>query len=156
MNQSVLTKEVYVMTALKKDNLNKTLAVAGTILACLPIFLTLLMGIVRTLQIGRLRIDYLMPAELGLLVYVGAALLIWAAVRAKVRLKILIGSVVCSIIFIVGGQVYAIISGLASGETEASGLPFVIVISTIILYIIAIVVIDVTGILLIRDVYSKD
>ena len=67
---------IFDMTALKKDNLNKTLAVAGTILACLPIFLTLLMGIVRTLQIGRLRIDYLMPAELGLLVYVGAVLLI--------------------------------------------------------------------------------
>ncbi|MEW5938932.1 MAG: hypothetical protein AB1750_04665, partial [Chloroflexota bacterium] len=66
----------------KKVTLTKTLAVVGTVLACIPILMTLLTSLASPFLAGRFLMDYLMPAELGLFGFAGAGLLLWAAFRA--------------------------------------------------------------------------
>ncbi len=55
--------------------------------------------------------------------------------------------------FLGGGQLHAIVGGLASGATEPVGWVWVIVIASIAPYSLALVVMGVTGILLARKVH---
>lgn len=150
-----MPKEKSKVREVNKGSLTKALAVVGTIFACLPICMMILTGIAISSRIGRLRFDYLMPAELAPIAYVGAILLFWAAMRARHSVKIIVGLVIASVVFIVGGQTFAVITGLASGEREAEGFLFVILIISIVLFTIAQIGIAVVGVLLTRNIYSK-
>lgn len=65
--------------------MDKILALVGTGLAWLPIAATGLITIFGTIQSGRLRFDYLMPAELFPAALAGGLLLAWAALRVQRR-----------------------------------------------------------------------
>ena len=57
----------------KKDPLSKILAIVGTVLVWIPILAPVVFGFVSLGMDGIYRIDYLMPAELGILAFVGGA-----------------------------------------------------------------------------------
>ncbi len=141
---------------MKSSNLlTKILAISGTVLVGLTVIAPIAFTFIRLVQSGRFMFDYLMPAELGLLVLVGTALLIWAAVRAHFRVKLFAWAAGLAVLTVVGGQALAIITGLADGPTPKSSPWMFVVLSMIIAYDLLVVLLFVAGCLLCRDVFAK-
>lgn len=138
----------------KKDKLTKFLAISGTILIWLPLLAPLVFSMTRLIQSGRFMFDYLMPAELLLFALAGAALLIWAAIRAHSRLKLIAWSFGLALFFLVSALVYARLTGLATGEIENTGPIFILLLVIFSGYIIGLIVAAVAAILLLRDVFK--
>jgi len=138
----------------RKGVLTRVLAVVGTILAWIPILFAALTSIVGTISSRMFRFDYLMPAELFPIAFVGALLLLWAARRARSHQKLIGWGFGSAIAFLGGGQLYAVVSGLASGATEPTGWVWALVMSLIALYSLALIEIGIAGILLVRKVHS--
>jgi hypothetical protein len=138
----------------KHDVLTRILAIAGTVLVWFPILAPILLSAALVIQERILRFDYLMPAELFPAAFGGGCLLIWAALRARSR-RILIGEgFAVALVLLIGAQVLAVVTGLASGETEPTGWPWAIVLGSIGGYSISLVAVGVGGLLLLRDLYS--
>jgi hypothetical protein len=121
--------------------LTKTLAIIGNLLVWLPILAPVFI----------FRFDYLIPAELFPIPLVGSLLLLWGARRARMYQKLIGMGIVFTILILIGGQVIASITGLASGEIEPTGWPWALVLGSIMFYILALVVIGIGGLLLLRD-----
>jgi hypothetical protein len=138
-----------------KASVTKLLAVAGTVLAWIPILFTILTSVVGTARSGTPRFDYLMPAELFPIALVGALLLLLAARRAHSHLRPIRWSFGAAVAFIVGGQAIAVVSGLASGAIEPSGWIWAVVIASIALFSLALVALGIAGILLVKKLYSS-
>jgi len=94
--------------------------------------------------------DYFIPAELFFLVLAGALLLTWAAVRSRLYLKPLIWIIAVGLAALVGSQGIAMASGLGTGEREAAGFWFVLVISIYALYVIGVIALFILGMLFSR------
>lgn len=137
----------------KKNWLTKTLAISGTVLVLFPVLAPIVFSIVRLIEIGKLQIDYLMPAELGLSIIIGAALLLWAAIRVRSRIKLIAWIIGISFFCVVGGQVLAMVTGLASGAIEATGWQFALVLGMIVGYDLAILALGIAGIVLCCDIF---
>jgi len=137
-----------------KSTLTKILAIGGSILVWLPILAPIVFSIPFLIRSGQYRLDYLMPAELAFLVLIGAALLIWAAIRAHSRVRFFCWTFAAALILLFGSQGVAVLTGLASGRIEATGWQFVIVMGMMIAYDLTVVILGVGGILLIRDLFS--
>ncbi len=133
----------------------KALAMIGSVLVWLPVLAPLLFGVLRFIQARRLLVDYLMPAELFIMVFVGGALLIWAGIRARARRALLGGALGAALALLVGGQALAVVTGLASGETEPVGLPWAAVVGALILYDAAVIAVGIGGGLLLRDLFRN-
>jgi hypothetical protein len=138
-----------------KASVTKLLAVAGTVLAWIPILFTILTSVVGTARSGTLRFDYLMPAELFPIALVGALLLLLAARRAHSHLRPIGWSFGAAVAFLVGSQTIAVVSGLASGAIEPSGWIWALVITSIALFLLALVALGIAGILLVKKLYSS-
>lgn len=138
-----------------KASVTKLLAVAGTVLAWIPILFTILTSVVGTARSGTPRFDYLMPAELFPIALVGALLLLLAARRAHSHLRPIRWSFGAAVAFLVGGQAIAVVSGLASGAIEPSGWIWALVITSIALFSLALVALGIAGILLVKKLYSS-
>jgi hypothetical protein len=130
----------------KKGTFTTILAAGGTILAWLPILAILLFGGIGFLQSGMLNFDYLIPAELFIVVLVGGLMLLWAAVRAKACRGIIGWSLLAAVIFLVGSQALAVATGVASGERDAAGFWWILVLSLLGLYVLAVLLIGIGGI----------
>ncbi len=133
----------------------KVLAITGTILVWFPILAMILFTAVRFIQVQHLLMDYLIPVEIFPVVLVGGLLLLWAAIRARARLKLVIWGLVAALVLLVGSQVAAVLTGLASGETEAVGWRWTLTLAGIVGYELCEVLLGVEGILLIRDLFRK-
>ncbi len=133
----------------------KILAIAGSVLVWLPIIAPIVFSVPRLLRAPQFSLDYLMPAELFPMVLVGGALLVWAAVRAHIRRALIGGALGAAVALLVGGQALAVVTGLASGETEPVGMPWAAVLGALILYDVAVIAIGVGGALLLRDLFSR-
>lgn len=138
----------------KKDNLTKVLAIVGTVLVWIPVLAPALFSLAFLIQARVFRFDYLMPAELFPAVLVGGGLLLWAALRARARRGLIGGSLAGAVILPVAGQALASVTGLASGRTEPTGWPWVLVLASLVLFIVALVVLGVGGVLLLRDLFK--
>lgn len=138
----------------KRSTLLKIAAIVGTVLVGIPILAPIFFSIRRTIGSGMFEIDYLMPAELLPVVLLGSAVLIWAAWRAKMRLKFFAWTLAIGTLLVFAGQGIAIVTGMASGEVEPTPLLMAAVIGPIILYDLAVVAIFIGGILLVRDLYK--
>jgi len=138
----------------KNIALTKVLAITGTVIVWLPIIAPIMfsLGLIISKQI--FRFDYLMPAELFPAVLVGSGLLIWAALRAQSRLRLIVWGLGIAISFLAGGQALAVVTGLASGKIEPTGLWWALVSTSFILYSTAIMTIGIGGILLLRDLFK--
>lgn len=138
----------------KKGVLSKVLAIVGTVLVWLPILAPVLLSVVLVITEREFRFDYLMPAELFPATLVGGGLLIWAALRAHSRRRLIGWGLGIAVGLLVGGQVLAVVTGLASGETEPTGWWWALVLASIVVYSLALVVIGVGGVLLLRDLFK--
>lgn len=105
----------------KMGVLTKILAIAGTALVWFPILAPVLLSLALLVKERVFRVDYLMPAELFLAALVGGGLLIWAALRARSPWRLIGWGLGIAVGLLVGGQALAVLTGLASGETEPVG-----------------------------------
>ena len=138
----------------KKSVLTKILAIAGTMLVWFPILAPVFFSIVSVLSDGVFRFDYLMPAELFLAALAGGGLLVWAAIRARSRQRLIGWGLGIAAGLLVGGQALAVVTGLASGETEPAGWWWALVLASLVVYSLALVVMGVGGVLVLRDLFK--
>ena len=135
----------------KTSILTRILAIVGTVLVWFPILAPVLLSVARIIQ-GRIFLfDYLMSAELFPVAMAGGGLLLWAALRARSRRGIIGWGLGIAVSLLVGGQALAVVTGLASGDTEPTGWQWALVLASIGIYSLALVVIGVGGVLLVRD-----
>jgi peptidoglycan/LPS O-acetylase OafA/YrhL len=134
----------------------KVLAIAGALLVSFPILAPVVLTLVFYASEGIFRFDYLMPAELFLSALLGGILLIWAALRAHRRLRHITWSLSLAVIMLVGGQVAAVLTGLASGAAEPVGWRWALVAASLGLYVLMLVVMAVGGFLLVGDCFRVD
>ena len=124
------------------------LALIGTILVWFPIAAMLLTSLVGSIQSGQFRMDTLMPAELFLSVLIGGGLLLWAAFRSK-HLKLPIVLTFCAAILLpLGAQGLAMLTGLADGRIGMDSGWFIVVATSLGLYILAEIALGILGVLL--------
>ena len=135
----------------KRGALTKILAVTGTVLVWFPILAPVLLSLALFISRRIFRFDYLMPAELFLVALAGGALLIWAALRARSRWALIGWGLGVAAGMLVGGQALAVATGLASGETEAAGWPWALVLASLAILWLALIVVDIGAVLLVRD-----
>jgi len=138
----------------KRGVLTKALAVVGTALVWFPIFATLTTSVVGTIADRVFRFDYLMPAELFPVAFVGGGLLMWAALRARSRRGLIGWGLGVVVGLLLGGQALAAVTGLASGETEPAGWFWALVVASLVIYSLALMEIGVAGVLLVRDLFQ--
>ena len=135
----------------RNDLLTKILAIAGSALVWFPILAPVLFSAVILLRRQVFRFDYLMPAELFPAALVGGGLLIWAARRARSRGRLIGWNLGIAIGFLVGGQALAVVTGLASGETQPAGWRWALVLASLAGYTLALIVMGIGGALLLSD-----
>lgn len=135
----------------QRSPLTRVLALLGTIAVWLPILFMLLTGVIGSIRARAFRMDYLIPAELFPIVLAGGGLLLWAAFRARRRRRLIGWSCVSAVAALILSQGLAVVTGLASGETPAEGWPYILVLSLLAIYDLAVVAIGVGGVLLLRD-----
>lgn len=138
---------------MKNPLLAKLLAFAGVILTGIPVIAPLIFGIISSVNGNGFRLDYMMPAELFIVVLFGAALLIWASIRAKQLIKPIVWMLGVSAFFLIACQLVAQISGLADGRIESSGPYFVVVLSMLILFDLGVIGLTVLGGMLISRIF---
>ena len=137
-----------------KNVLTKILAGTGTVLVAIPILAPFLFSFLRLIQSRRFNFDYLMPAELFPLGMAGGALLLWAALRRHAYQGLIGGGISLAIVMLIGGQVLAVVTGLASGRIGPTGWPWALVVGSLILYSLALVAVAVGGVLLLLDLFK--
>lgn len=135
----------------KRGALTKTIAIIGTIAVWLPILTPLVFAVIHYFVTKRFLVDYLTPAELGLLALGGACALLWAALRSKLRVKWIVWSMAIAVFLLIGSQLVAVVTGLADGSTPMGGWEWTVVLGMIIGYSVALIALGIGGILLIRD-----
>lgn len=141
---------------LRKDVVGKMLAVTGAALVWFPVLAPLVLSLVRSFSMDVFRLDYLMPAELFPLALVGGGLLLWAALRTGIYGKLVGWALGIAAGSLVAGQVVAALTGLASGAVGPGGWQWVLVLATLALYTLMLLVMGITGLLLLRDLFTRD
>lgn len=143
----------------KRNNLwTKALAIGGTCLVWLTLLAPLFFWLVFTIRRGLIDLehfDYLLPAELFPVALVGGGLLVWAALRVRRYIKLVVGSLSLAIVALFSGQLLAVLTGLASGETKPGGWQWAVVVGAIVVYILALVILGVGGMLLVRELQER-
>ncbi len=108
----------------------KWLAIVGDVVMWLPIAAPILTGLPRIFKGVNPPVDYLMPAELFPAALLGMILLLWAAIaRRTMRAPIGI-TIAAAFVGLIGCQVVAEVTGLASGAIEPTGWPWIAVLVT--------------------------
>lgn len=138
----------------KKGAFTKVLAIVGTLLVWFPILAPVLLSVAVIIKERIFRFDFLMPAELLPATLVGGGLLIWAALRARSRRRLIGWGLGIALGFLVGGQLLAVVTGLASGDTEPASWWRIVVLALIVVYSLVLVVIGVGGVLLLLDLFK--
>ena len=123
----------------RKAFLTKLMAVIGTVLVCLPLLAPLLLSLILWFEERIFRFDYLMPAELFVFVLAGGLLLIWAAWRAHLRLKPIALGLGVAVGMLVGGQTFAVVTGLASGAREPAGWAWTLLLASLAVFWLALI-----------------
>ena len=147
---SYLGRRIYMK---KNDILTQILTILGTVLVWIPLLAPTFFSLIFFVRTRMLRFDYLMPAELFPLALIGGGLLLWAAWRSKLHKKLIGWSLGIAVGSLFASQGLAVVTGLASGEIEASGMWFVLVVALLAVYVIALIVMAVGGILFLRDLF---
>jgi hypothetical protein len=138
-----------------KARFTKILAVVGTVLLWLPIAATLITAIIGSISAKTFLFDYLMPAELFPLAFVGAGLLLWASFRAKLLVRPISWGLDAVIGLPVAAQLIAIFTGLAKGDVPRGGWQEILVTTLIGLYGLAIIATGILGIQLCQKLFKK-
>ena len=139
----------------KKDVLTKILAVFGTVLMWLPVLAPIILGVGSLVFAGIFRFDYLMPAEMFPSAVLGGAMLLWAALRTHSHRKLIGWGLVTAVVMLFGGQAIAVVTGLASGETEPTTWLMALVLGPLVIYALLLAAVGVGGAWLVRDLYKR-
>lgn len=141
----------------KKLLLSKILAIAGTVLLLFPIVFMLVTGIAGSIRRGQLMVDYMLPAELGIVVISGALSVLVAAIFAKRYVKCVVWTIAATVVLIAACTGLAAASGMASGRVSETEVPvvFAIVIGSLIAFDVAVALLGVLGILLCIALFKK-
>ncbi len=139
----------------KRDILTPSLAIAGTVLTWLPILAPFIFSIALLTRAHVFRLDYLMPAELFLVVLAGGFALLFAAIRARSRRKVIGWGFGVAVGVLLAGQLVATVTGLASGVAPPSGWQWALVLASLAAYWLSVVVMGVGGLLLLRDLFKQ-
>ena len=139
-----------------KNILTKVLAIIGTVLVWFPIVVPILLSITLFVAERIFRFDYLMPAELFLVALLGSGLLLWATMRAHSRTRFVLWGAGIAIFMFVGVQWFAVISGLATGETEPAGWIWVLALTMLVIHSLGIILVGVGGALLLSDLFKRN
>jgi len=138
-----------------RELLSCSLALAGTTGVGLPLLAPVVFTLAALLTGRGLHFDSLMPAELFPLVLGGGLLLLGAALRSRRRRGPIGGALGIAAAALAGSQALASASGLASGRSGPHGWPWVLVLSLLALYDLALLGLLAGGILLARDLFRK-
>jgi hypothetical protein len=95
-------------------------------------------------------VDYMLPAELGIAVIVGAICLLVAAILSKMFIKPIVWTIVATVVLILGTSGLAAVTGLASGRVSETEIPGVlaVVMGSLVAFDVAVAVLGVLGIML--------
>ncbi len=137
----------------KVSVLTKILAVAGTVVVWLPIVAPFFFALALLFRRGRFLLDYLMPAELAGVAFVGGALLTWATIRAHSRRALIGWSLGIAVVVLLAGEGLGVLLGFPSGEAHPTWWQMGLVISSIVVYTLAVIAMGVGGILLLRGLF---
>ncbi len=129
----------------------RILIILGTIFCWLPILFPVIFAATRFIIDQRLLFDYLLPAELFPMALLGGILLIVGAKKCRRYQKLINSCFTAALGSLILGQVYAVLSGLASGKVDPSGWPWLLVILSIVVYSVALVGLGIGGVLLINN-----
>lgn len=143
------------MNAKQKSALSKIFGVAGAVLLWAPILFMFLTAIVGSIARKMLLFDYLMLAELFPLVAFGLVLLVLCSLMTHLYRKWFGWGALAALVALSAGQVFATVSGLASGALVEHGIVFAIVIATIVVYDLVIVALAILAIVLIKQLFQK-
>lgn len=133
----------------------KLAAISGTVLVWIPVLFTVITSVIGTLTSGRLRFDFLMPAELFPFALGGAILLVFTALRTRFYRKYVVIGFTLAILCLFGGQGIAVVSGLASGAIAPAGLVWAAVVVSIVIYSLSVVELGIVGILIALKLYRS-
>ncbi len=133
----------------------RILAFVAAALVLLPVIAPIVFSASAMIGRGVFRFDYLMPAELFPLALGGGCLLLWVALRARLHQKLIGWAFGAALLLLIGGQSFAVFSGLASGETEPTGWQGALAMGAIVAYAVALVVLGIGGILLVFDLFKR-
>lgn len=139
---------------MKRNLLTKILAILGTVLTGAPFALMLVTSAGSLIMDHRFRCDFLIPGELFPVILIGGGLLIWAALRAHSRSKLLIWMSGLAAFFLIGGQILAVVTGINESMT-AGRFWLALVIGSVIVYDLMGLGICVGGVLLLKDLFGK-
>jgi hypothetical protein len=139
----------------KRGVFSRVLAIAGTVLAWLPLAAPLVFGFVSLASDGRFRFDYLMPAEVFPVALVAGALLLAAAILARSHVRWIAASLAAAVLLLVASQAIAWFTGLASGRIEAVRWPWALTLVALVGYELAVAALGVGGALLVRGLFRK-
>jgi hypothetical protein len=137
-----------------KNIFTKILAILGTVLVLLPVLAPFIFGLISYFGDGIFRFDYLLPAELGLVILVGAVLLLADAVWTHLYLKLIGWAMGVAIIIPIIGQIIASVTGLASGETEPGGWEWALVLASLAILYLAVIALGTGGVMLTRALFK--
>ena len=143
------------MNPKQKTALTKVFAVSGTVVLWAPILFLFVTAIVGSIAGKALLFDYLMLAELFPIVALGLILLVLASLLSRTFRKWFGWGSVAALAALTAGQIFASVSGLASGALAENGAAFAVVIVSIVFYNIIVVALAILGILLIRRLFQK-
>ena len=136
-----------------KGLLTKSLAMVGTTLVWFPIVAPIVLAGGAFIGDRLFRLDYLMPAELFPAALAGGALLLWAAARAGSNSRLIAWALVIAAGMLFGGQGFAMITGMAFGQSRPAEWWLAILTGTLVIYTAAVVALGVGGVVLLRDLF---
>ncbi len=139
----------------KTGFLTKTVAVAGVLLIWFPIVATVSTSVMGSTRDGTFRFDLLLPAELFPFALIGGALLFFAAMRARFRQRLIGWGLAVMVAMLFGGQALAVATGLASGESEPAGWPWILVVASLVAYTLALLAVAWAGVSLLRRLFRS-
>ncbi len=144
------------MNTKQRSVLTKIFAISGTLLLWAPILFMFVTAIVGSILGKTLLFDYLMLAELFPIVALGLVLLVLASLLCGTFRKWFGWGSVAALVALASGQIFASVSGLASGALAENGAALAVVIASIVVYNIVVVALAILGILLIRRLFQKE
>jgi undecaprenyl pyrophosphate phosphatase UppP len=142
--------------AMNRYLLTKSMVILGVSLTWFPILATLVIAVIGSISEQSFRLDFMMPAELGLFSILGTGLLLWAAIRLRSMIKPIAWSLALMIILLLGSQALAVASGLASGERPPSDPMFYLVTAMLTLYSLILVIPAILGARLLPETFKTD
>lgn len=143
------------MNPKQKSALSKIFAISGSLFLWAPILFMLVGAIWSSFQSKSVLFDYFTLAELFPIVALGLVLLVLASLVSRTFARWFGWGSVAALVALSGGQIFASVSGLASGALAPTGSAVAIVIVSTVVFDLVIVGLAVLGIVLIRRLFRR-